>query len=73
MREKLEAFNLETVKDIAKEKGIKVSGKTKAQLIDMILEIVETEEEEKAKKLEEEDIYKSPRMIRYHFGPDLIK
>lgn len=53
MREKLEAFNLETVKDIAKEKGIKVSGKTKAQLIDMILEIVETEEEEKAKERKE--------------------
>jgi len=30
------------------------------------------EEMEKAKKIEEEDIYKSPRMIRYHLGPDFL-
>ena len=27
---------------------------------------------EKMKALEEEDIYKSPRMIRYHLGPDFL-
>ena len=53
MREKLEAFNLETIKDIAKEKGLKVSGKTKSQIIDMILEVVELEEAEKAKERKE--------------------
>ena len=25
------------------------------------------------KKIEEEDIYKSPRMIRYHLGPDFLE
>ena len=30
------------------------------------------EEMEKAEKLEKEDIYKSPRMIRYHLGPDFL-
>ena len=30
------------------------------------------EEMEKIKALEEEDIYKSPRMIRYHLGPDFL-
>ena len=30
------------------------------------------EEMEKLKALEEEDIYKSPRMIRYHLGPDFL-
>ena len=53
MREKLEAFNLDTIKDIAKEKGLKVSGKNKAQIIDMILEVVEAEEAEKAKERKE--------------------
>ena len=28
--------------------------------------------EENLKKIEEEDIYKSPRMIRYHLGPDFL-
>ena len=29
-------------------------------------------QEENLKKIEEEDIYKSPRMIRYHLGPDFL-
>ena len=28
--------------------------------------------EEELKKIEDEDIYKSPRMIRYHLGPDFL-
>ena len=32
----------------------------------------EKEEVDKAKKEEEEDIYKSSRMIRYHLGPDFL-
>ena len=28
--------------------------------------------EENLKKIEDEDIYKSPRMIRYHLGPDFL-
>ena len=30
------------------------------------------EELEKLKAQEEEDIYKSPRLIRYHLGPDFL-
>ena len=30
------------------------------------------DKEEALKKIEEEDIYKSPRMIRYHLGPDFL-
>ena len=28
--------------------------------------------DENLKKIEDEDIYKSPRMIRYHLGPDFL-
>ena len=34
--------------------------------------IPEELQDENLKKIEEEDIYKSPRMIRYHLGPDFL-
>ena len=41
MREKLEALTLDQLREMAKEKGLKVSGKTKGEVIDLLLESVE--------------------------------
>ena len=41
MREKLEALTLDQLREMAKEKGLKVSGKTKSEVIDLLLENVE--------------------------------
>ena len=41
MREKLEALTLDQLREMAKEKGLKASGKTKAEVIDLLLESVE--------------------------------
>lgn len=41
MREKLETFTLEELKNMAKEKELKVSGKTKAEIIDALLKVYE--------------------------------
>lgn len=41
MREKLETLTLDELKNMAKEKEIKVSGKTKAEIIDALLKVYE--------------------------------
>ena len=43
MREKLETLTLDQLREMAKEKGLKVSGKTKSEVIDMLLETYEEE------------------------------
>ena len=41
MREKLEVLTLDQLREMAKEKGLKVSGKTKGEVIDLILATLE--------------------------------
>ena len=41
MREKLEALTLDQLREMAKEKGLKASGKTKSEVIELLLESVE--------------------------------
>ena len=43
MREKLESLTLEQLREMGKEKGLKVSSKTKAEIIDLLLELYEKE------------------------------
>lgn len=43
MREKLETLTLEQLREMAKEKGLKVSSKTKAEIIDLLMETYEKE------------------------------
>ena len=43
MREKLETLTVDQLREMAKEKGLKVSGKTKAEIIDLLLEMYENE------------------------------
>lgn len=43
MREKLESLTLDQLKDMAKEKGLKVSGKNKSEIIEMLMETYEKE------------------------------
>ena len=43
MREKLELLTLEQLREMAKEKGLKASTKTKSQIIDMLLEIYDND------------------------------
>ena len=57
MREKLESLNLSVLKEMAKEKGIKVSSKTKNDIIDMLLKV--NEEEMKLKEKENAQIRKN--------------
>lgn len=47
MKEKLEALKLEQLRLMGKEKGLKISGKTKAEIIDMLLQNYEKEPERK--------------------------
>ena len=57
MREKLESLNLSILKEMAKEKGIKISNKTKNDIIDMLLKI--NDEEMKLKEKENAQIRKN--------------
>ena len=41
MREKLELLTLDQLREMAKEKGIKASGKPKSEVIDLLLKTVE--------------------------------
>ena len=43
MREKLESLTVDQLREMAKEKGLKVSSKTKAEIIDLLLETYENE------------------------------
>ena len=43
MREKLETLTLDQLKEMAKEKELKVSGKTKSEIIDLLMETYERE------------------------------
>ena len=43
MREKLETLTLEQLKEMAKEKGLKVSSKTKSEIIDLLMEVYASE------------------------------
>lgn len=43
MREKLESLTLEQLKEMAKEKELKVSGKTKSEIINLLVELYEQE------------------------------
>ncbi len=43
MREKLETLTLEQLKEMAKEKGLKVSIKTKSEIIDLLMEVYASE------------------------------
>ena len=43
MREKLETLTLEQLREMAKEKGLKASAKTKSEVIDMLMETYEQE------------------------------
>ena len=43
MREKLESLTLEQLREMAKEKGLKASSKTKSEVIEMLMEICENE------------------------------
>ena len=43
MREKLETLTLEQLREMAKEKGLKASSKTKAEVIDLLMEMYEKE------------------------------
>lgn len=43
MREKLESLTLDELRDLAKEKGIKASSKTKKEIIDLLIEACEAE------------------------------
>ena len=43
MREKLETLTLEQLREMAKEKGLKVSSKTKAEIIDLLMETYDKE------------------------------
>ena len=43
MREKLESLTLEQLREMAKEKGLKASSKTKSEVIEMLMEVYENE------------------------------
>lgn len=43
MREKLESLTLEELREMAKEKGLKASSKTKSEVIDLLMEAYESE------------------------------
>ena len=43
MREKLESLTLEQLKEMAKEKELKVSGKTKSEIVNLLVELYEQE------------------------------
>ena len=43
MREKLETLTVDQLREMAKEKGLKVSSKTKGEIIDLLIETYENE------------------------------
>ena len=43
MREKLESLTVDQLRDMAKEKGIKASSKTKSEIIDLLIQVCESE------------------------------
>ena len=44
MREKLELLTLDQLREMAKEKGLKVSGKVKSEIVNLLLETCEYEQ-----------------------------